>query len=523
MSTQDELPGGVHRERLFAGVCLALIPTGASFALLSNILGQLKTEFILTNVQVGYIGGATLWAMALSLLLIGPALESFGLKRGMQMAFLGHVVGVTLLISAVLLRGEPNGFWLLMLGAVVLAMGNGMIEVTGNPLTAALFPTAKTAKLNWFHAFFPIGITAGAILGFLMANSGMFIAHWTWQLSIIYLPVFIYGIMVLPQKFPKTETAEAGIPAIEMFKYTLTHPLFLLLLCMKATTVSMELAPMRWVEEFLTQLGIHGILVLAWISTIMVVLRLFASHFVERLSPTGMVLGGAILTGTSLFLMSMVNSTPAAFAVASVFGVGVAFFFPTMLGIVSERMPRTGSLGIVLTAGTGLFVAGFFGVPTMGAIADRQISGYLDANLEEQSIAVLERAQGELPEYLERAEGASIEELAALGYRASDARDVLGAVDTALAEYAEAGAIVGDSVPIAFRAIIGGGIPIETEIEEAGALLRPAEAAGFQRAFRAVSPLSIILIVVFGALFINDRRKGGYKVESLAKGGGTES
>jgi hypothetical protein len=30
--------GEIHRRRLFLGICLALIPTGASFALVSNIL-----------------------------------------------------------------------------------------------------------------------------------------------------------------------------------------------------------------------------------------------------------------------------------------------------------------------------------------------------------------------------------------------------------------------------------------------------------------------------------------------------
>ena len=51
----------VHRSRLFFGICLALIPTGASFALVSNILVPLKQQFILTNYQVGLIGGAALW------------------------------------------------------------------------------------------------------------------------------------------------------------------------------------------------------------------------------------------------------------------------------------------------------------------------------------------------------------------------------------------------------------------------------------------------------------------------------
>jgi len=61
-------------------------------------------------------------------------------------------------IPAVTQAGGPSGFCVLMLGAAPPPVGNGMIEVAGNPLVAALFPEAKTTHLNWFHAFFPIGI-----------------------------------------------------------------------------------------------------------------------------------------------------------------------------------------------------------------------------------------------------------------------------------------------------------------------------------------------------------------------------
>jgi lysophospholipase L1-like esterase len=61
---------------------LALVPTGASFALVSNILGQLKQGFILTNYQVGLIGGAALWGMAISLLVLGDSsAASVGIGR----------------------------------------------------------------------------------------------------------------------------------------------------------------------------------------------------------------------------------------------------------------------------------------------------------------------------------------------------------------------------------------------------------------------------------------------------------
>src|SRR5687768_18199990 len=114
---------GVNRSRLFFGTCLALIPTGASFALVSNILVPLKQEFILTNFEVGLIGGAALWGMAISLLVIGPMLEGFGLKNGTRMAFAGHLVGITVMIAAVTRAGDPSAFWILMAGAAILAMG----------------------------------------------------------------------------------------------------------------------------------------------------------------------------------------------------------------------------------------------------------------------------------------------------------------------------------------------------------------------------------------------------------------
>src|SRR5688572_18195046 len=138
-------PEDLHRRRLFFGICLALIPTGASFALVSNILVPLKQQFILTNDQVGLIGGAALWGMAISLLVMGPLLEGFGLKNGARLAFLGHLAGITLMISAASRAGDPSAFWLLLVGAATLAAGNGMIEVTGNPLVTRCASSTRPA------------------------------------------------------------------------------------------------------------------------------------------------------------------------------------------------------------------------------------------------------------------------------------------------------------------------------------------------------------------------------------------
>jgi fucose permease len=502
----------IHRSRLFFGICLALIPTGASFALVSNILVPLKQEFILTNYQVGLIAGAALWGMAISLLVLGPLLEAFGLKNGARFAFAAHLAGITLMITAVTQVGTPLGFWILMAGAATLAVGNGMIEVTGNPLVAALYPEAKTTRLNWFHAFFPIGIVAGGLVGFALANWGGSFGRWPYQLAVIYLPILVYGSMVLPQGFPKTENAEVGIPVGEMFRYTLTSPLFLLLLAMMAITTSIELGPMRWVPAVLEAVGMHGILVLVWISGWMVVLRLLASHFVERLAPTGMLLTAAILTGTGLFLLSFVQGLWSALAVATIFAWGVAFFFPTMVGLVSERLPRTGSLGIVLTAGIGLGMAGGVGVPLMGRIADRYLADALDPS---RTVALLERVEQRFPAYIARAEATT--DLVSLGYRPSDVREALTATQTALGLYRQSGEIRGDATANALRAVVATRLPSEPLVADAAAILQPAEAHGGQFSFRYVAPAALVLVLVFGTMYVNDRRRGGYRAVRLER------
>jgi fucose permease len=503
--------GGIHRSRLFLGTCLALIPTGLAFGLVSNILTQLKQEFILTNFQVGLIGGAALWGMAISLLMIGPLLEGFGLKNGARVAFAGHLAGITIMIAAVTRAGDPSAFWILMLGAATLAAGNGMIEVTGNPLVAALYPDQKTVHLNWFHAFFPIGIVLGGLIGFVLANYGGAFGRWPYQLAVIYVPIAVYGTMLLGQRFPKTENAEAGVPVGEMFRYTLTHPGFLLMLAMMAITTSIELGPMRWVPAVLEAVGMHGILVLVWISGWMVVLRLLANHFVERLAPTGMLLMAAVLTGTGLFGLSYVTGLWSAIAVATLFAWGVAFFFPTMVGLVSERMPRTGSLGIVLMGGVGLGVAGGVGVPVMGEIADRYLSEAMDPA---ETIQLLERVEGEFPAYVVEAGNA---DEAALGYRRQDASDALATTRAALDAYEATGDIQGDVTANALRAVVATALPGEPLVDQAAAILQPAEAYGGQRSFRFAAPASLVLIAVFGTMYVRDRRQGGYRVVRLER------
>jgi hypothetical protein len=335
------------------------------------------------------------------------------------------------------------------------------------------------------------------------------------QIAIIYIPIFAYGWMLLPEKFPKSETAEAGIPIREMVRYTLTHPLVWGLILLKMITLSIEMGPSRWIPEVLQAAGVHGMLVFVWISGLMMVLRIFAGPFVEKFSPTGMLLGASVLTGTGLLMFAFIESGLFLLMLAgTIFACGIAFYFPTMVGLMSERFPKAGSLGIVLMIGMGFLAAGGSNA-IMGEIADSYLPDGLDT---EQTISVLEEVEEEYPTYVQQAEAAAgdLDELAALGYRAVDVQNALNLTEQALEYYRTNGSFDGTLTGNALRAIVDSGVEQEEElISRASSVLRPADNYGGRMAFYWVGPLGFLVAIVFLVVYIKDRKKGGYRAVRL--------
>ena len=56
---------------------------------------------------------------------------------------------------------------------------------------------------------------------------------------------------------------------------------------------------------------------------------------------------------------------------------------------------------------------------------------------------------------------------------------------------------------------------IKTQLQD---VLNPADNYGGRMSFRYVAPFSIVIIIVFGIIFLRDRAGGGYKAEKLTAG-----
>ena len=102
----------------------------------------------------------------------------------------------------------------------------------------------------------------------------------------------------------------------------------------------------------------------------MFLLRYFASgRLAHQFSPLGLLAISAVASAAGLFALSSVRTPVEAFAAATVFGAGKTFFWPTMLGVTSERFPRGGALLLAIMGGAGNLAVAFI-LPLMGGWYD---------------------------------------------------------------------------------------------------------------------------------------------------------
>src|SRR5690606_24339940 len=96
-----------------------------------------------------------------------------------------------------------------------------------------------------------------------------------------------------------------------------------------------------------------SILLLVFINGIMTIGRANAGFILKRFSVTSLLVFSAVFSFLGLLWLGYAEGYTA-FAAAGVFAVGICYFWPTMIGFVSETMPKTGAVGLSLMGGVGL-------------------------------------------------------------------------------------------------------------------------------------------------------------------------
>ncbi len=352
----------INKSALFNGSCFALITTAFTFSIRAGILPQLGDEFGLSAAQLGFINSMWFLGFPISMIIGGIVYHSFGAKNIMRVAFVAHTLGILLTIYA-------GGYTTLLISTLFIGFGNGCTEAACNPMIADMYSGVKMNKmLNRFHMWFPGGIMLGAIISNVMTTMNL---GWEAQMWITMVPTVIYAVLFYGKAFPKAKV-EGATSLGNNFK-ALFSPVFLFLfVCMSLTAIS-EFGPQQWVNIVLANSGANAMIILALTTGVMAVARFFAGPVVEKLGQTGVLLAGSILAAIGIYLFSMVTGGIAYF-VAIIFALGVAYFWPVMVGSVAQRVPLSGALGMSIIGGVGMFST---------AIWQPIIGGWIDSSREE--------------------------------------------------------------------------------------------------------------------------------------------
>lgn len=399
-----------NSSRLFLASCFALLVTSLTFAIRAKIEHVFATDYGLSGQEIGWAFGPAFWGFTIAMFVGGLVIDAVKTRSVIWLAFLTHLIGITLLLLA---RDKT----MLFVANVFIGLGNGSVEAACNPLVATIYPDKKTKMLNRFHVWFPGGIVIGGILAWLLIDN----LSLSWQLltGLLFIPLALYGFLFFGQAIPETERVSSGVSYKDMlknvsapftiiavvtfmilaasipsltidFSSSLTYIvaaiivvaviiegkvinkislLFPFILFCMFLTASTELGTNQWINALLQNNGVNPMIILVVVTGIMAVGRFFAGPLVHRLNPAGVLLGSAIFSTAGLYWLSMAEGASITLMAAIVFAIGICYFWPTMLGFVSEYIPSSGALGLSIMGGAGM-VATSMVLPIMGESID---------------------------------------------------------------------------------------------------------------------------------------------------------
>jgi MFS family permease len=548
--------------RLFLASFLTLIAAGIGFSMRGGILGAWSSAFGFTQSELGQITGFGLVGFGFTIIFFSFFADRVGYGPLMVVAFLLHFFSVVVTLAATPVFqafGKTACLNCLSMGALLFSLANGTCESVINPLTATLYPRNKTHWLNILHAGWPGGLVLGALIGLLLDYTGTQLGKgipWEVYIGAYLIPTILYGLLMFRQRFPHSETRVAGVSVPEMLKelgllsafvvvvllsiwlgdilpgfglpafmawvaggvllvvfgtctgFALGHWMMAFLLILHALVGYVELGTDSWIQNITERiLGTpeRAKMAFIWANVLMFSLRFFAGPIVHKISPLGLLCVTAALGAVGLNMLSLTGTAALCLVAYTLYAIGKTFFWPTMLGVVSERFPRGGALTLGSIGGVGMLSAGILGGPGIGYKQDY----FASSHLREQAPAAYERYKSDdaraflvFPK-IAGLDGAKVATLNDDGKQIAADREVLEKTGRTLADDANLEKLTRwwesasphqaqDKEPVAAAGLYGG-----------------------QMAMRWTSLVPAIMAAGYLVLILYFRTKGGYKAEVL--------
>ena len=532
-----------NRKTLLIASFLTLVAAGAGFAT-RGAAGPAWAKMGIGQGDFGAIMGYGFLGFGFFIFFGGLFVELFGYKKLMIGTVILHLISAVMLVMAPSMyagwvesvgpvEATAKVVLLLKLSVLLFSVCNGLYEAAINPLVGQLYPENQTHYLNILHAGWPGGMIVGGLLAAAFQNETAWITEIPWQYALASYSVVLVILMltIVKQDFPPTVSASGKSSFGVLFSCFLSIP-FIVLIVLHGLIGYMELGVDSWTTRLMENLIANSVTILIYTSILMFVLRFFAGPIVHKLNPIGLLaLSSVIAVFGLLWLSQEITSVFIIFAAATLYSLGKAFLWPTMLAVAGERYPQSGAIAMCALGAAGMISVGFVGGPMIGAQQSEAMSARLNADASE-TFARYEDGKASKWGYTHRKLSPALSQ-AAMEY--SRAATAIKKADAAADVDVEATAKHNKSKKASLAAIDKQAKRYSTEtsrdltkeektllkdnIETDGKSIIEAFDTGSRRALFLTALLPVGMSIGFIGLFVYYRSIGGYSVVSLDNAG----
>jgi len=402
---------------IFWASFLALMAAGIGFGIRVMSIGIWEGEFNISGDKAGALFGASLWPIAVGMILFSLIVDKIGYKTSMILAFI-------CLAGSSIWTLFAKDYNIVSSAFIIFGFGHGIVEAVINPLCATMYKKQKSKMLNILHASWPAGVAVGALTFLLLCNGeNPILDDWRPMFWFVLIPAILFGIgFIISHKYPQDERIENNVSYLEMlrefgglgiflattflfyrfsevagsfadgynrilvslvvglvagllsgiFLKSTGKVMFFILCLIMIPLATAEIATDGWIQVLMKPVmkqdfNLDSGYAIVLSSVIMMTLRFFAGVPLKFMNAPTLLLVSSLFSIVGLFLLS--SAAGAMIVVAFViYAIGQTFYWPTVLGFTAEQFPKGGAMTLNTVSAMGLLTVGIFGIPFLGAV-----------------------------------------------------------------------------------------------------------------------------------------------------------
>jgi MFS family permease len=268
------------------------------------------------------------------------------------------LAALPVLIAAACVFAFATAFPVAIVGAVLLGLGNGSIDVAMNAIGVQVEAARAKPIMSRFHALWSVGGFAGA--GTVLILSTVFDlrgAPVVLPLMLVLAGIATVGFVVALRITPRTATIEHTVGGVR----SKIPPVAWLLGLMAIAFGLSEGTATDWAALHVTEVAqvdaTTGALGLVAVSGFMVVIRLLGDRLVARFGRRSVVRFGAVCAAIGYATVTLVSGLPLLLVGWALVGLGVGMIAPQVYA-VAGHIGGGRVLAVVVTFGYAAFLAG---------------------------------------------------------------------------------------------------------------------------------------------------------------------